>query len=433
MNERPQRLHLGRSSPRLPTAARWTLRGLVTLPLVALIVSSGFYLASVYHLLRAHLVPIAQSELTRQTGHEVRIGGADFRRRGALVLTNIAVSNKATFAAGNGEAALSARRLTVDYNLHSLIFDSGNAAHALGDITLEQPTLLVERYPNRYNFSDFFKPKTSKANKPFVGRILVHHGLLRFRDFNAPQRGLRPAVNTLTAVEGTIDFFSERNVYFDVRGQGTGTRFASLIVNGDVSRQLAGRYRGHVVATDADAAYWTDYFKAFPQARIVRGRADADVTLAKLGSKPPPGLPLDLSGHIAIRNATVLVADKKILRLPLEDLTGTAAFTGAGLSLNAQASVGGQRLKIAGTVFDFAAPQIAVTVSSPRLDPVRLAEGRAGPEAGRAAGRLGIARPGDGQFYRNAGKSDDHGRRGASGGRLSGEPGHQPPGAGGLC
>ena len=351
------------------------LRGLATLPLIALIVSAGVYFASVYHLLHAHLVPIAEAELTRQTGHEVRIGSADFSRRGALVLTDIAVSNKATFAAGHGEATLAAKRLTVDYNLHSLIFDSGNAAHALGDITLEQPTLLVERYPNRFNFSDFFKPKTSKVNKPFVGRILIHHGLLRFRDYNAPDRGKRPALNTLAAVEGTIDFFSERNVYFDVRGSGTKTenRFQSLIVNGDVSRLFAGRYRGHVVATDADAAYWTDYFKAFPQARIVSGRADADVTLAKLGSKPPPGLPLDLSGNLAVRRATILASNKKMLAQSLENLNGTAAFTGAGLSVDARASLAGQPLALTGTVFDFAAPQIAVTASSPRLDLVRLA------------------------------------------------------------
>ena len=136
--------------PGFPRRARWTLRGLVTLPLLSLTVASGVLLrCSVYHLLRANLVPIAEAELTRQTGHEVRIGSADFSKRGALVLTDIAVSNKATFAAGHGEATLAARRLTVDYNLHSLIFDSGNAAHALGDITLEQPSLLVERFPGR--------------------------------------------------------------------------------------------------------------------------------------------------------------------------------------------------------------------------------------------------------------------------------------------
>ena len=375
MNLQSHRHPVPRSHPKLPLAARWTLRGLVTLPLIGLTVSASVYCASVYRLLHAHLVPIAESELTRQLGHEVRIGGADFSKRGALVLTDIAVSNKATFAAGNGEATVAAKRLTVDYNLHSLIFDSGNAAHALGDITVESPTLLVERYPGRFNFSDFFKPKTNKVSKPFVGRVLVHNGLLRFRDFDAPDRGKRPALNTLAAIDATIDFFSTRNVYFDVRGLGlpSENRFHSLIVNGDVSRLFAGRYRGHVIATNADAAYWTDYFKAFPQARIASGRADADVTLSKLGSKPPPGLPLDLSGHLAIRNAKILVTDKKLLRMPLENLNGTAAFTSAGVSLDARVTIDSQPLAMTGTIFDFAHPQVAVTAKSSRLDPIRLA------------------------------------------------------------
>ena len=376
MSQPPQRQPKSRPGPRLPAAARWTLRGLATLPLVGLTVSAGVYFASVYHLLRAHLVPIAEAELTRQAGHEVRIGGADFGRRGVLVLTDIALANKATFAQGGGEAALAARRLTVDYNLHSLIFDSGNAAHAIGDITLDQPSLLVERFSStQFNFSDLLKPKTTKKSKPFVGRILVHNGLLRFRDFDAPDRGKRPALNTLTAVEGTIDFFSTRNVYFDVRGRGkmSEKRFSSLLVNGDVSRLVAGRYRGHVVAINADAAYWTDYFKAFPQARIVRGRADADVTLANEGVTPPPGRLLDLFGNLAVHHVTILASDKKVLALPLEDLNGTTSFTGAGLSLDAHANLAGQPLAVTGTVFDFRHPQIAATASSPRLDPLRLA------------------------------------------------------------
>ena len=375
MNPTPHRQPKRRSAPRLPRGARWTVRGLAALPLIGLTVSAGVYLVSLAHLLRAHLVPIAAAELTRQTGHEVRIGGADFSRRGALVLTDIAIANKATFAQGGGEASLAARRLTVDYDLHSLIFDSGNAAHALGDIALDRPVVLVERYPGRFNFSDFFKPKTKKPTKPFVGRVLVHGGTLRFRDFNAPDRGKRPALNTLASIEGTADFFSERNVYFDVRGQGIASedRFQSLWVSGAVSRQFAGRFRGHVVAANADAAYWTDYFKAFPQARIVRGRADADVSLARLGSRPLPGQPLDLSGRLAVRDATILASDKKILRLPLQNLSGIASFTGAGLSVDARVSAAGQPLFVSGTVFDFAAPQIAVSLRSPRLDPVRLA------------------------------------------------------------
>ena len=373
MNERSTQQPRIRSVPKLPAPVRWTLRALVTLPLLAFAIASGFYFVSLFHLLRANLVPIAENELTRQTGHEVKIGGADFSRRGALVLTNIAIANKATFRAGHGEATLTARRLTVDYNLHSLLFDSGNAAHALGDITLDHPSLLVERFPSGYNFSDFFKPKTTKPGKPFQGRILVHQGLLRFRDFQAPANvGARPALNTLTNVEGTIDFSAPLTIYFDVRGNGTGLRFQRLAVSGDVSRQGTGRYRGHVVVANADAAYWAAYFKAFPQAHVAQGRADVDVTLAKLASRPAPGLPLDLSGHVAIRHAVIAVTDRKLLRMPLQNLTGTASFTGAGVLFQSHLTLAGQPLAVSGTIFDFAHAQVAMSASSPALDPAQL-------------------------------------------------------------
>ncbi len=372
MNERQLR-QPRRRTPRLPAGQRWAVRGIAALPLLCLTVSAGVYAHSLYQLLHAHLIPIAEAEAARQYGHEVRIGSADLKP-GALVIGDLAVSNKATFAAGGGEASLTAKRVTVAYNLHSLIFDSGNAAHAIGDVTIEQPTLLVERLSgSKFNFSDFFKPTPKKNTKPFSGRILVHNGFLRFRDFDAPDRGKRPALNTLAGIEATVDFQPERNIYFDVRGVNTEGRFNTLAVSGDASRQYSGRFQGRIAATNADAAYWTDYFKAFPQARITTGRADADVSVAKLGAKPPPGLPLDLSGRITLRRTTVLVADKKLLRQPLVNLNGTAAFTGAGASLDASVLLGGQPLSASGTVFDFKHPQVAFTVKSSALDPVTLA------------------------------------------------------------
>ncbi len=383
MNERRLRQQQ-RRSPCLPAGRRWAVRGIAALPLLCLTVSATVYCNRLYHLLHAHLLPIAEAEAARQYGHEVRIGSADFKP-GALVIGNLAVSNKATFAAGNGEASLTAKRITVAYDLHSLIFDSGNAAHAIGDITIEQPTLLVERLSNKqFNFSDFFKTTPKKKTKPFSGRVLVHNGFLRFRDFQAPDRGKRPALNTLADVEATVDFQPARNIYFDVRGVNTEGRFNSLAVSGDVSRQFAGRFQGRIAAVNADAAYWTDYFKAFPQARITTGRADADVSVAKLGAKPPPGLPLDLSGRITLRRTTVLVADKKLLRQPLVNLNGMAIFTGAGASLDASVLLGGQPLSASGTVFDFKHPQVAFTVKSAALDPVTLA--RAVPALALPAG-----------------------------------------------
>ena len=142
--------------------------------------------------------------------------------------------------------------------------------------------------------------------------------------------------------KGTVDFGSERNVYFDVRGRGTrDSASPRLAVNGDVSRQVAGRYRGHVVATNADAAYWTDYFKAFPQARIIAGpgrcRRDAGEAGVQARAGPAAG-PVRPCRHPHM--PSLPSQTRRLLALPLEDLTGTAAFTGAGVSFDAHCSAG---------------------------------------------------------------------------------------------
>jgi len=388
----------GRNGLRLSGGARAVVGGLAALPLLGLTVASGVYSVSVYHLLRAHLVPIAESELTRQFKHEVRIGQADFSRRGALVLTDIAVSNKATFQAGHGESVLTARRLTVDYSLHDLLFDSGNAAHAIGDITVDQPSLLIERLSKtQFNFSDLIQKKSPKPQKLFQGRLIVHGGLLRFRDYLAPAGvGTRPALNTLAGVEATVDFGAVRNVYFVAQGRGDGRRLATLHLDGAASREVAGRFRGHVAATDADAAYWTAYFadtRKTPQVRIVAGRLDADVVLSALNKSKPPGVPLDLAGSVAVRGVGLDLTDPRLRRLPLRALTGTASFTGAGVSLNARALLAGQPLTASGTVFDFVHPQVALALASPRLDALRLARAVPGVSLppGLSAGMLAVS------------------------------------------
>ncbi|MDQ2799486.1 MAG: translocation/assembly module TamB domain-containing protein, partial [Armatimonadota bacterium] len=170
-----------------------------------------------------------------------------------------------------------------------------------------------------------------------------------------------------------VDFGSERFVLFDVAGRGTDNRLATIHLRGDASRLAAGRYRVSAQATDADAAYWAAYFKAFPQAYVAAGRADVDMDLARLGSKPPPGLPLDMQGHVTLRDATIAVTDKRFLHQPLRHLTGNATFTGAGVAFDGHLSIAEQPLTATGTLFDFKHPQVAATITSALIEPSRLA------------------------------------------------------------
>lgn len=373
MNERPNaRRH---RLPNLPPFARGLARLVVILPLLALLIASGVYFAKLGHLLRANFAPIAAAETGRQIHHDVRLGSVQFAP-GALVLSDVAVSNRQTWQASHGEAALTAKRIVLHYNLHSLLFDSGNAAHAIGDIDLDSPRALIERFSNTsYNFSDLLKPRNKKPGKPFVGQVIVHHGILTLRDYVAPARlHERPAINTLYGVNTTVSFHSERYVYFDGTGQGRSERLSNVAVRGDASRQTAGRYRVFARISDADARYWSDYFKAFPQGRILAGRANLDLTAAQLDKKPASALSLDLLGRVNFSHVSVALTDPRLRRLPLQNIGGTAIFTGAGISVDGTGLVAGQPVAVSGTVFDLLAkqPQLSFAASSERADPAPL-------------------------------------------------------------
>jgi hypothetical protein len=367
-------------APALPRSVRWAVRLVVGLPLLALLVAAFGYFKTLGHLLRANLAPIAAGEVGRQIGHEVRLGGVEFAS-GLLTLDRVAVADQGTFA-GSG-TGLTAPRIAIHYRLHDLLFDSGNAAHAIGDIEIDHPNVLVERYTQKtFNFTniiDVFTKKPSRPNaKPFAGRIIVRDGVAHARDFVAPANlGLRPAVNTLTKVFATVDFHSPNNVYFTGTAYGVEGRVTAVALSGDASRKTAGRFRVQVKVADGDAAYWSSYFaqasSVLKKATVVSGRASLDMTASRLGSRPPPGLPVDLEGRVTVRGATVALHDPRFLHLPLTEVNGFATFTGSGMSIAGNLRGGGQPVRVDGSVFDFTNPQLAFTASSPHIDAVRLA------------------------------------------------------------
>lgn len=375
-----------RRLPAPPARARWASRLLVALPLLALFVASCVYITKLARVLRANLAPVAANELTRQLGHQVRLATVDFAP-GEVIVTNVAISSRHTWAGSRNEALAVVPRVVIHYRLHDLLFDSGNAAHALDEIDLDSPVALLVRWQDhtgrmRFNFSDvidtFTKlPKRPHA-KPFQGRIVASHATVHFRDFMAPARvHERPAFNTVTDLRGTVGFASERYVTVDAAAQGIMPKLASVAVRGDISRQAAGRFRLDAQVSDADAAYWSAYFvqasKVTAKVYATSGRAALDMTFARLGSKPPPGLPLDLSGVVRVRDVAGVLTDPRVKHISLHGLTGTATFTTDGVTIDGNVVASDQHVHLAGTVFDFVTPQLAFTAQSPRIDALRLA------------------------------------------------------------
>lgn len=375
-----------RRFPAPPARARWASRLLVALPLLALCVASGIYFTKLARVLRANLAPVAANELTRQLGHQVKLGAVDFAP-GELILKDIAVSNRHTWAGSRNEALAVVPRAVIHYRLHDLLFDSGNAGHAIDDIELDSPVALIERWQDRrgrmrFNFSDvidtFAKVPKKPHAKPFQGRIVTADATVHFRDFMAPARvHERPAYNTVTNLRATVGFASERYVTVNAAGRGVMPKLADVAVRGDISRQAAGRFRLDAKISDADADYWSSYFvqasKVTAKVYATGGRAALDMTFARLGSKPPPGLPLDLSGVVRVRDVSGVLTDPRVKHVSLRGLKGTATFTTDGVTIDGDVIASDQAVHVTGTVFDFLTPQLAFVAQARRIDALRLA------------------------------------------------------------
>lgn len=363
------------SSPRLPRRLRWLLRLLAVLPPFLFLVFAGLFLARAGRLVQAAFVPVATAELGKVIGHEVRVGSLRYATPGVLEVNGIAVSSRKTFASSGGETAVRADKVLVRYNWRALLFDSGNAAHAVERIDLYRPDALVERFSDHYNFSDLIRPRPKRpGQKPFSAVIVAHDGTARFRDYLAPKRGARPAFNTLVGVNAVVDFRSERLVAWDGSGRGTAGRVGAVSVAGAASRRTAGQFRVQVHALDADAVYWSNYLVALKPVRLAAGRADADFFLSRLRSAPKgsPPVPLDFLGRLSVRDVEVAVSNRALLRENARNITGAITFTRTQATFDGALSLAGQPLSAHGLLLDFSHPQLSFAAASPRLDIRRL-------------------------------------------------------------
>lgn len=363
------------SSPRLPRRLRWLLRLLTVLPPLAFLVFAGLFLLRVGRLLQAAFVPVATAELSKVIGHEVHVGSLNYATPGVLEVNSISVSSRKTFASSGGEAAVRADRVLVRYDWRALLFDSGNAAHAIERIDLTRPDALVERFSDHYNFSDLIRPRPKRpGQKPFSAVIVAHDGTARFRDYLAPKRGLRPAFNTLVGLNAVVDFRSERQVAWDGSGRGTAGRAGAVSVAGAASRTTAGQFRVQAHAADADAVYWSNYFLALKPVRVVAGRGDVVFSMARLRSAPrgSPPIPLDFLGRMTLRGGEVAVANRALLRQNPQNITGAVTFTRTQATFDGALSLAGQPLSAHGLIFDFTHPHLSLAAASPRLDIRRL-------------------------------------------------------------
>lgn len=366
---------------------KWLARAVVALPLLALAIGCILYLVALGRFLSQHLAPIVAAAAESTLSRQVRVGRVvAFSAPGKVLLTDVAISNLATFAAdrerairthdpSKGLPALVADRVMVDYDLRSLLFNPTNATAALSDVTIDKPAVYIERLtPGKFNFTPLFQRKPRPNAKPFKGRILVNDGTVTFFDDTAP-RSIQPAVNVFHDFSGTADFRSDNAIYYAAQGVGEAGRLGAVGLSGDVLRNDTPKaratgaqgYRLRLQAQSANAAYLGRYFLSSTAkvGRVAGGVASADVTISKIGR--PPHAPLDITGSVDIAGGRLIVTDRRMVDRPFDNIQGRFFFTGNGATIDAAGSINRMPIAVSGAVFDFHHPQIALTTHAPHV------------------------------------------------------------------
>lgn len=362
----------GRSSKR---SSAWINRAgtlTVTLPLLVFFICTAVYLFRVSRLIRHDLTPILAQEASQELNREVHLKDLELLPPGTVTLDGVGISDGPTFVKGIPPLA-TADKVVIRYGFLAFLFDPGNAAHAIRDVTVTHPTISIARLPESdYNFSDIFAHKSGSPKKPFDGIVKVHDGRVLFTDYLAPAiPSPAPAFNDLSGVEATVDFSSERRAIYTVRGhEGASRALSNVTVRGTASRLHGSEYALFVHVNDGDLAYWSTYFKALPQFRVEGGRGDAQIQLVHGGV----GTPLDLEGDVQFRNASVHVTDSRTVRSLITNVTGSAHFSNATVQTEGTFALNGQRAAASGILYNFARPHVQVSVGLVNVNVDRLAQ-----------------------------------------------------------
>ncbi|WP_395088414.1 translocation/assembly module TamB domain-containing protein [Armatimonas sp.] len=252
------------------------------------------------------------------------------------------------------------------------------------EIVVERPDLLVYRTPEgKLSVEDFLpKPKTlpDPTQPPFQTRVRVRNAHVRLRDFASLRAPGRAEENSVERLDATLDLSGTRTLRFLARAfpsAATVTRLAGpILLEGTARRNAPGPrpdspspeqplLRLSATVRDADLPYWVGYTtKPRPEATVIRGRMDAQVTLLLPSKKSAPPL---FQIEAQFRKLDLLV--KTPAKLPLTELAGSATY-GSGTLTAAIAgnALGGSFLATGRvTALDSEKPYVAATLTMPQV------------------------------------------------------------------
>jgi len=308
--------------------------------------------------------------LERALGREVaiqRIRGDPWR---GIVLEDLRIAGGRTFREGT---LLRVPRVLLTFDVEALFQDllwgRGAVLPALRRIVLREPTLLLVRDKRgRWNVEALFQQVSrpaGPAGPTFAGTVEFSGGLVHLLDLS-----VAPAFRaTLTQVTGRVGLDALPLARVTATGQamagnasGSRVRVAGWVHTADGTVDL------EVEGADLPLAAWGNYLVPIPRARWEAGWVSGTIHL--YGGTRTGGQPLDFSGIVRLRRATLTVLPE---RVRLSEIAGPVRVTRAYLATPGLAlRVDGSPVTVRGEVLLSADGYLDLEVEAAELDAALL-------------------------------------------------------------
>ncbi len=312
-------------------------------PLVTLALLAFYIIRGSFHAAERDLAPILSSELSRVTGHDVRIGKV-WLKGGDAYLENVSIDRKLPFGENRVRRIASARQVVVDFDLQSLLFERNPKIPLFANASVSDPVAYVARdRTGRWNFADLFKPRREKAARPSVGTVTVTNGRLDYFDSLAPKHKDRPPTplaSSFARVSGSFQFNADKAVTWSLSGNETTGLGKHGIVVGSYEPTGNRLY----LRIDAEQVRGTTVNRLLPPGQqIAGGTATGRLTLVHAGEGPFEYL---ATARVADASATT---DR--LAGPILGVNGEVTASPSVIYANLTGTIAGSTVSIDGRAF----------------------------------------------------------------------------------
>lgn len=335
---------------------------LTYLPVLMMLVISSIHVARQVELVLSDARSLLSDQLSAQFGRQVVVREATLLPLGTAVVKGIQIAEAGDLDRGN---LLTAETVIVKYDLRAVLFRAAGAS-GIRTIDVHDPVIhLVRRPDGSLNIFELLRPKPGAPRPPFRGVVRLRNARATFVDLKTLP--LSPSVMGRAKPFSlhSLDLTYNAQRYPLLKFAGTALGDAATLK----STSFAGTYNPSlrslkldISTVDASAPFVAHLTTISRYVDVRSGKVTG--TLGLSTEFPLRGLPY-MTGFATISGAEVLVPG---MQSSVRSLSGRVLLSGRSAALDLTGMLGGTRARAAGTVANFQAPKLNLSISAPRVD-----------------------------------------------------------------